>query len=438
MKRAGHIAGQSGGEAIRQVAAARRGVPSARMTIPSQKPAGAPDGRAYGHPTAHSDDELAAVAAGTPAGELLRRYWQPVALSEEATDLPRALRILGEDLVLFRDRTGNPGLVYPRCVHRGTTLLYGKVEDVGIRCCYHGWLFDSEGNCLDQPCEPERGQHRDRYRQPWYPVQERYGLIFAYLGPAAQQPELPRYDIFEGLAPGESVVANGESIGSGGPPLMDCNWFQTHENVMDPFHVFILHGTFSGTQFTEIMNIFPEISWDFTEYGVRSFQDRKLPDGSTHHRVTELVMPNIRVVADPRVGVFAKTDNVAWTVPLDEVTTRIFTVFRMPAGADTAWPLAIKDAPMYGGRSWKQLDAEGHQRFPGDYEAQVGQGRVTLHSEEHLAASDRGVAMFRTLYKRAIKAVQNGDDPQCVARSEDAALVRLQAGNYLLEASRAT
>src|SRR5262249_17490626 len=157
------------------------------------------------------------------------------------------------------------------------------------------------------------------------------------------------------------------------------------------------------------------ISWDFTDYGVRSFQDRKLPDGAMHHRVTELVMPNIRVVADPRVGSFTKTDNVAWTLPVDETTTRIFTAFRVAEGADTTWLDTVKDAPMYGGKSWYQLDAEGHQRFPGDYEAQVGQGTITLHSEEQLASSDRGVVMFRTLFKRGIKAVEDGTDPQCVA-----------------------
>jgi phenylpropionate dioxygenase-like ring-hydroxylating dioxygenase large terminal subunit len=396
------------------------------------------DGRAYGRPAGIVDEDLASVGPGTPGGELLRRYWHPVALSEEATNVPRSIRVLGEDLILFRDGTGNPGLVTPRCVHRGTTLLYGKVEDVGIRCCYHGWLFDSEGNCLDQPCEPERGQHRERFRQPWYPVKERYGLVFAYLGPADRQPALPRYDIFEDLAPGEQLVANGDSIGSGGPPLMHCNWFQTHENVMDPYHVFILHGTFSSTQFTEIMNIFPDITWDFTDYGVRSFQDRRLPDGSLHHRVTELVMPNIRVVADPRVRSFTKTDNVSWTLPIDETTTRIFAVFRMGPDDDTTWPSKVAQAPMYDGKSWYELDDDGHQRYPGDYEAQVGQGAVTLHSEEHLAASDRGVLMFRTLYKRAIKAVASGEDPPCAWRDEADALVRLQAGNFLIETTSAT
>ena len=124
------------------------------------------------------------TSAGTPAGELLRRYWHPVARSSEATSLPRKVRILSEDLILFRDGRGRPGLVEPRCCHRGTTLYYGRVEDDGIRCPYHGWLFAVDGACLDQPCEPDRGRNRASYRQPWYPVREYNGLVFAYMGPA--------------------------------------------------------------------------------------------------------------------------------------------------------------------------------------------------------------------------------------------------------------
>ena len=140
------------------------------------------DGRAYGRPPQHFDEHLARVGAGTPMGELLRRYWHPIALSESLRDLPKRVTILGEELVLFRDRQGLAGLLYPRCMHRGTSLFYGRIEEEGIRCCYHGWLFDTQGRYLDQPCEPDRGRHRDQARQPWYPVEERYGLVFAYLG----------------------------------------------------------------------------------------------------------------------------------------------------------------------------------------------------------------------------------------------------------------
>jgi len=110
---------------------------------------------------------LTEVGRGTPMGELLRRYWHPVGLSEDAGTTPRAVKILGEELILFRDGAGRPGLVYPRCCHRGTTLYYGKIEERGIRCCYHGWLFDVEGRCLEMPCEPHpAGPQCQRVRQP--------------------------------------------------------------------------------------------------------------------------------------------------------------------------------------------------------------------------------------------------------------------------------
>jgi phenylpropionate dioxygenase-like ring-hydroxylating dioxygenase large terminal subunit len=380
-------------------------------------------GSAYDLPAPTYDAELVCTTRGTPAGELLRRYWHPVALSEEVKHLPVAIRALGEDLILFRKPDGQVGLVHPRCAHRGTTLLYGKVEKRGIRCCYHGWLFDVDGRCLEQPCEPGGGQKRENYRQPWYPAEERYGLIFAYMGPLPAKPALPRYDVLENLGDQFKLVANGDSIGSGGPERMPCNWFQTHENVMDPFHVLVLHSSFSTSQFHELMDIRPEISWEATEHGMCSFQIRKLPDGKTFRRVTELVLPNIRIVADPFVRAMGLANNVAWTLPIDDTLTRIFTVFAFPR--DAVVPRMNRN-PMYGGKTWFELDQEGHQRFPGDYEAQVGQGAITWHSEEHLATSDRGVAMFRRLFRQSVRDVRDGRAPP------HAELVEVRAGNFLL------
>lgn len=160
-------------------------------------------GTGYAMKPSTTRTELTAVGRGTPMGELLRRYWHPVGLVADATDIPRKVRILGEDLVLFRDKHARVGLLHARCCHRGTTLYYGKVEEDGIRCCYHGWKFDTEGHCLEQPCEPEGGLFKDKVRQPWYPVEERYGLIFAYLGPSEKKPVLPRYECLENMDEGE-------------------------------------------------------------------------------------------------------------------------------------------------------------------------------------------------------------------------------------------
>src|SRR5262249_38660816 len=118
------------------------------------------DGSAYHLKTPSYNARLTEVGRGTPMGELLRRYWHPVGMAADATATPRPIKVLGEELILFRDGAGRPGLVYPRCCHRGTTLYYGKIEERGIRCCYHGWLFDVEGRCLEQPCEPDGGRQR--------------------------------------------------------------------------------------------------------------------------------------------------------------------------------------------------------------------------------------------------------------------------------------
>ncbi|MDB6001081.1 MAG: phenoxybenzoate dioxygenase, partial [Rhizobacter sp.] len=115
-------------------------------------------GTAYGMKAPTYNAALTEVRAGTPMGEMLRRYWHPVGLTADACDVPRQVRVLSEDLILFRDKSGVAGLVHPRCAHRGASLFYGKVEEHGIRCCYHGWLFDAQGHCLDQPCEPDGGK----------------------------------------------------------------------------------------------------------------------------------------------------------------------------------------------------------------------------------------------------------------------------------------
>jgi nitrite reductase/ring-hydroxylating ferredoxin subunit len=386
------------------------------------------DGRAYGRPPGSFDRELTDVAAGTPAGELLRRYWHPVAPSAEATDLPTAVRLLGEDLVLYRDRSGTPGLLTPRCCHRGTSLLYGRVEDTGIRCCYHGWLFGADGQCRDQPCEPERGSGRDveRYRQPWYPVVEYHGLIFAYLGPPERQPIFPRYDIFDDLAPDEEIAII-DHFAFGGPSVAPCNWFQTHENSMDPHHVFVLHNSISGPQFNPNLKIWPTVDWQLRANGVVATQDRRMPDGTVLHRVTEVLMPTIRVIPTPTLSVIGRTNNLSWAQPIDETHTRVYAMVRK-RGDEPAQGL-----PVYaGGKSWFELDSEEHQRFPGDYEAQVGQGPITLHSEERLSSTDRGVSMVRRLFKQQVRIVAEGGDPVGVEFDESNALVRVEAGNYLV------
>lgn len=391
-------------------------------------------GTAYGRPQPTYDATLIEVGPGTPAGEMLRRYWHPIAVAADVGRRPAKVRVLGEDLILFRDLRGRPGLLYPRCCHRGTTLYYGKVEEDGIRCCYHGWLFDVQGQCLDQPCEPREKmaspRYLETYRQPWYPVAEYLGLLFAYLGPPDKKPVLPRYSVFEDVPAGDEVVADGSNIGLAGDTT-PCNWLQTHENVMDPYHVFVLHSSNSGNQFVPLMAVLPEVTWHATPLGVKSHQDRTLPDGGPFHRVTEVVMPNVRIVANPYVKRYGPSDSVAWTLPIDDTTTKIFTLYRTPRGER-------HPRMRFDGKTWDELTEDEHQRMPNDYEAQVGQGAVTFHSEERLTSTDRGVVMFRRRLREQIDAVREGRDPVGVAFAPADAVVRVEAGNYLVEASPST
>lgn len=386
-------------------------------------------GSGYLKKPASHNARLTEVGREKPMGELLRRYWHPVGLASHAGSMPRSLRILGEDLILFRDGEGRPGLLYARCAHRGTTLYYGRVEERGIRCCYHGWLYDVQGRCLDQPCEPEGGaRHRHTVRQPWYPVEERYGLLFAYMGPLEKKPLLPRYDALEELEPGELVDTDDTSIGSGGGVIVPCNWLQHYENLMDPYHVPILHGSFSGPQFVPMMGVMPQVEFATTARGVKSTSVRKLDDGRVFHRVTEAVLPTLRVVPNPRVAGYGRVESIGWVVPIDDTSFRIYTAGRVRERGELG-----RVRSKMNGKFWWELTEEEHQRFPGDWEAQTGQGAITLHSEEHLRTSDRGIALLRRLLERQVDAVAKGEDPLGVYFDERSAHVELEAGQHLVE-----
>ncbi len=382
---------------------------------------------AYDLPKPQHLADLTEVGRGTPMGELLRRYWHPVGLCGDAGPTPRRVRVLGEDLILFRDHNGRAGLLHERCAHRGASLYYGRTEPEGLRCCYHGWMFDVQGHCVDQPCEPNN-DHCSRVRQPWYPVEERYGLIFAYLGPMDRQPLLPRHELLENLQAGEMLEADDSSIGSGGPAIVPCNWLQHYENVVDPYHVPILHGSFSGPQFVAQMGLMPEVSFEYFDLGIRSTQLRRLADGRTHRRVTEAMVPTLRVVASPRVENYGPCGLIGWVLPIDDTHFRIYTAGRVSE------PGALsRIRSRMNGKAWDELSDAEHQQFPGDYEAQVSQGPITAHNEENLVTTDRGIAMLRRYLTRQVNAVKNGDNPAGVQFAPGSEQVPSAAGNFLDE-----
>ena len=192
---------------------------------------------------------LTRVGPGTPAGEMLRRYWWPVGFTEHVTrkGSPVRIKILGEEFVLFRDATDSLGLLDLHCSHRGTSLEFGRVEERGIRCCYHGWLYDRNGKCLEQPAEPEDSTFKDRIQHPAYKAQEIAGFIFAYIGPDPA-PLLPNYDLFF-REDGERHIGAGHDF---------CNWLQRAENSVDQTHLVALH----ASEYPHMALQRPVIGWE--------------------------------------------------------------------------------------------------------------------------------------------------------------------------------
>jgi phenylpropionate dioxygenase-like ring-hydroxylating dioxygenase large terminal subunit len=399
--------------------------------VPDKNPSDGMEGHAYGFQPGTSEDGLVRVGPGTPAGEMFRRYWHPVAASAKLKDLPVAVKVLGEELVLFRDRRGNPGLVYPRCIHRGTSLFYGRVEEAGIRCCYHGWLFDTQGKCLEQPCEPNGGVNLERYVQPWYPVEERYGLVFAYLGPPEQKPTLPRYDLLEDLEGGAYELFVDDDHIISGDPQPDYNWLQKAENSLNPFHVYILHNNISREQFHRYFTVRPKVEWSYTDHGIKAVTERRT-EGKIVYRINDVVFPNLSIVGNPLAHEFDRSVVIGWKVPVDDYHTMDMVIIR-------AKPEII-ELVRSGGYSkalfpklWVDMSIEDHQREPGDYEAQVSQGPITLHTEENLVTSDTGIAMYRRMLRAAVKDVAEGKTPFGVSFDPDAPRVQIVGGNFLLK-----
>ena len=370
------------------------------------------------------DSVLTHVGFGTPMGELMRRYWQPVCLSDELKDLPKRLKILGEDLVAFRDGTGRPGLVGAHCIHRGTSLEYGRIEPEGIRCCYHGWLYDSEGRCLDQPGEPEHSDYKDKVRQPWYPVEEYHGLVFAYMGPLDKKPILPHYDTLEQPGVGHVAYRNytrGE--------IANCNWLQIQENGADPIHTFALHAYDPGfLGFTDVYAAKPDLEYAQHGHSVTYQRNSALPEGRRFIRVVETFVPTARSVPPPVVegkDPDKETEGarfIGWWVPIDDENT-------LGLHIEVTKP----DRPMF--QRTELLPDRPYaetQRHPDDKEAQVSQRPITIHSLEHLATSDRGVVMFRRLLRSAIEAVENGEDPPGICRDPANRVIKNQARNAIL------
>jgi phenylpropionate dioxygenase-like ring-hydroxylating dioxygenase large terminal subunit len=254
--------------------------------------------------TPEENEMFTRVGRGTPAGEMLRRYWWPVWFSELVVSRPVPVRILGEDLILFRDATGETGLLDRRCPHRGASLELGRVEADGIRCCYHGWKFDRAGRCLDMPAEPENTPLKGEVRQTAYMTQEAGGLVFAYLGPRPA-PLLPKYDLLFREDCHRVVYSKEEH----------CNWLQRAENGYDPHHLMALH----APGYPQIALKPAKISWEKAWYGCRTLQ--QYPDSLVN--VTHQIFPSHTRRLAARAGDEPR-HYLNLRVPTDDTTTTTF------------------------------------------------------------------------------------------------------------------
>ena len=376
----------------------------------------------YAYQVPAEDPDLTHVGPGTPMGELMRRYWQPICLLDELSDLPRKIRILCEDLVVFRDSEGRVGCLDLHCAHRGTSLEYGRIEERGIRCCYHGWLYNVEGQCIEMPCEQPGYAKKMDVWQPAYPIHEYGGLVFVYMGPLAMKPVFPIYDIAH-VGGREDVILRGMRLWDdhGVGFVRDCNWLQKFENVMDPYHLLMLHAINSGDQFGSVITAdgAPDIGFETTDLGVRYRFFRDLPNGNRLERYTECILPNIFLVpsiheqgTEPKNR--AKATELSWCVPVDDEQLYGISVVAWPTRdgeLDPNWKAGTDTLTGIRPGSLRERPYEEKQRLPDDMEAQESQRTIAVHALEHLAKSDGGIVRLRHALKEAIATMERGEDP---------------------------
>jgi nitrite reductase/ring-hydroxylating ferredoxin subunit len=373
-------------------------------------------------------DDLPRTGPGTRAGEMLRRYWHPVCLSERLKDIPIAVRMLCEDLVLFRDGNGRPGLLGIRCPHRLASLEYGQVREDGLMCSYHGWRYDVKGRCIDTPLEPRDSTLKQNIRHLWYPVEEWGGIVWTYMGPEKDNPPpLAKIDVLA-RTDGEARLADGD--------MRNYNYLNWMENFADMGHAVILHAL-------EVRDL-PEDLKPFSDQSIKNWAPLPL-----EHVETEYGMKTVAVLdtGDPQVK-FVNTWSLAMPIHWRFSGVRSgfppdFTDERQEGGGmiriidDTHFELIrynlfrkgnfpatfVFGLPpgLRGTVKKKPYDDRKYSGWEGvpaleDLVLQESQGEIPDRKAEHLATSDRGVIMMRRIWHKAMEDVANGKDPKGVFR----------------------
>jgi len=372
--------------------------------------------------TAEENEMLTRVGPGTPVGELLRRYWHPVAIASELTAAQpiKFVRILGEDLVLFQDKNGGVGLLNDRCSHRGASLSYGRVEERGIACPYHGWLYDAQGNCLETPSEPAGSRFACTVKHKAYPAQKFAGLYWGYLGPLPA-PVIPKYDVWARTDGWHWIRAL---------PRLDCNWLQAMENSVDTTHLHILHqeiitrgftvrGTTRGT-----IDDLEKYEFDELPYGI--MKRRSFTDGTMEEH--PVIFPNI----------LRQANRTQIRVPIDDTHTWVIYVHFVPSSEGPSsygdevpvdYKKDFKNPPdarhPFAVFRMDEVDAQ-------DFMAWETQGPIADRTRERLATSDFGVVMFREMLRREIDKVRRDLDPMNVIRDPNHPIIDTKMDESLL------
>jgi 5,5'-dehydrodivanillate O-demethylase len=362
--------------------------------------------------TQDQNDRLTRVGPGTPMGNLLRRYWQPIGTAIELAQEPvQKVRLFGENLTLYRSVAGEYGLVGDRCPHRCLSMEYGIPEEKGLRCAYHGWLFDAKGRCLEQPFEDrtlEDNRYKDKVTIKAYPVQELGGLIFAYLGPEPA-PLVPRWDILVRDDLDKVIEIH----------RLPCSWLQCMENAADPVHFEFLHAAFGNYQLKR-MGRPPamatprhvKIEFDRFEYGImkRRLLEGESPDVDDWTTGHPLLFPNTLAVGS------ANAPTLQFRVPVDDAHTIQFayrTAVRAPGAAPR--PMTVKHTDLFNDEGKIVADNIPAQDMVG----WVGQGPISDRTHEHLASSDKGVVLYRKMLVEQIERVERGEEPMAVIRDRE-------------------
>ena len=355
-----------------------------------------------------TNDVLTRVGPGTPCGDLLRRYWHPVAVAAELTEErpTKRARILGENLVLFRlpgeGKRGEIkyGLLDEHCSHRRASLYYGFVEEDGLRCAYHGWKYDLEGRCLDQPFETD-AEFKKEVCHKAYPVERLSGLLFTYMGPRERKPLLPRWDFLVKEDWPRKIEVQ---------PVLDCNWLQPMENAVDPSHTRYLHGeTFRRKGLRDSsynLRQVEQFEFEACEWGIRKRRVFANGEKEVGHL---LVLPNL----------LRHPGSLHFRVPIDDTHTQIFRIIRLNMPV-SGWEKSSDGLPLEYVHTKNEHREFYMNTFPSqDAMAWETQGPITDRNREMLGESDRGITLFRKMLRDEIRKVQEGRDPIALVRDEE-------------------